>query len=153
MTRWSLDLESAARTLNVTTQNGIRKVVLPVERRSRTKQSHLHSPTLSGKFFSDTLFPKEKSVHGHSCAQLTTNGSGYTHYYTMKAKSEAPDALMAFIHESGVLAWQVVDNAPEQNHARWNKIQREFQTLQTNTEPYTLRGRTVQKARSVNSKK
>jgi len=55
----------------------------------------------------------------------------------MKAKSEAPDALTDFIHESGVLAWLVVDNAPEQNHARWNKIQREFQTLQTNTEPYS----------------
>ena len=56
----------------------------------------------------------------------------------MKAKSEAPDALMAFIHESGVLAWQVVDNAPEQNHARWNKIQREFHIRQMNTEPYSL---------------
>ena len=44
---------------------------------------------------------------------------------------------MDFIHESGILAWLAVDNAPEQNHARWNKIQREFHVRQTNTEPYS----------------
>ena len=55
----------------------------------------------------------------------------------MRAKSEPPDALMDFIHENGVPAWLVVDNAPEQNHARWNKIQREFHIRQTNTEPYS----------------
>ena len=136
-TRWGIGLESAARALNVTSQNGIRKVVLPVERPFRTKQSHLHFPTLDGKFFSDTMFPHPKSVRGHSCAQLMTNGKGYTHSYPMKAKSEAPDALMDFIHESGVPTWLVVDNAPEQNHARWNKIQREFHIQQTNTEPYS----------------
>ena len=55
----------------------------------------------------------------------------------MMAKSETPNALMDFIHENGVPAWLVVDNAPEQNHARWNKIQREFHIWQTNTEPYS----------------
>ena len=44
---------------------------------------------------------------------------------------------MDFIHESGVPAWLVVDNALEQNYARWNKIQREFHILQTNMEPYS----------------
>ena len=44
---------------------------------------------------------------------------------------------MDFIHESGIPAWLVVDNAPEQKHARWNKIQREFHIRQTNTEPYS----------------
>jgi hypothetical protein len=48
-TRWYIGLESAARTLNVTTQNGIQKVVIPVERRFRTKQSHFPFPTLDGK--------------------------------------------------------------------------------------------------------
>jgi hypothetical protein len=77
------------------------------------------------------------SALGHSCAQLATNGSGYIHFYPTKAKSEEPDTLMDFIHESGVPAWLVVDNALEQNYARWNKIQREFHILQTNMEPYS----------------
>jgi hypothetical protein len=111
-TRWCIGLESASRTLNVTTQNGIRKVVLPVERRFRTKQSHLRFPTLDGKWFSDTSFPVPKSIRGNSSAQLTTNGKGYTQFYPMRAKSEAPNALMDFIHENGVPAWLVVDNAP-----------------------------------------
>ena len=136
-TIWGIGLESAARILDVTTQNGIQKVVLPVEQCFRTKQSHLRFPTLDGKFFSDTTFPHPKSIRGNSCAQLTTNGKSYTHFYPMKAKSEAPNALMDFIHESGVPAWLVIDNAPEQNHARWNKIQCEFHILQTNTEPYS----------------
>jgi hypothetical protein len=108
-----------------------------MERRFRTKQSHLRFPTLDGKWFSDTSFPVPKSIRGNSAAQLTMNGKGYTHFYPMRAKSEAPDALMDFIHENGVPAWLVVDNAPEQNHGRWNKIQREFHNWQTNTEPYS----------------
>jgi hypothetical protein len=126
-TRWCIGPESASRTLNVTTQNGIRKVMLPVERRFRTKQSHLRFLTLDGKWFSDTTFPVPKSIRGNSSAQLTTNGKGYTHFFPMRAKSESPAALMDFIHENGVPAWLVVDNTPEQNHARWNKkVQREF---------------------------
>jgi hypothetical protein len=138
VTRWCIGLESASRTLNVTTQNGIRKVVLSVERRFRTKQSHLRFPTLDGKWFSNTTFPVQKSICGNSFAQLTTNGKGYTHFFPMRAKSETPDALMDFIHENGVPAWLVVDNAPKQNHAWWNKIQREFHIRQTNMKPYSL---------------
>ena len=39
--RWGIGLDTAHRTLTATTQSGIRRVLHPVKRRYKTRQSHL----------------------------------------------------------------------------------------------------------------
>ena len=59
--RWCIGEAVAARTLKVTTQMGIRNCLYPIERRFRTKQSHLRYPQLSwrhGRFYTDTFFAR-----------------------------------------------------------------------------------------------
>ena len=135
--RWGIGINAAERTLTVTTQAGIRKLHNPVERRFHTKQSHLRFPTLLGRFYTDTMFFTRTSIRSHTCAQVITNGLGYTHVYPMKTKSCAPDALTDFIHSSGIPAWIVADNAPELTKGRWRAIIREYHIRQTTTEPYS----------------
>jgi hypothetical protein len=60
--RWGIGLDTAHRTLTATTQNGIRRVLHPIERRYKTRQSHLRFPTLSTRFYTDTMFSMTKSL-------------------------------------------------------------------------------------------
>jgi hypothetical protein len=60
--RWYIGKEMAARTLNATTQYGMRFVEGPLERRLKTSQAHLRSHTLYTKMYSDTLFGGIKSI-------------------------------------------------------------------------------------------
>ena len=45
--RWGIGLDTAHRTLVATTQVGVRKILHPVERRYRTRQTHLRFPSLN----------------------------------------------------------------------------------------------------------
>jgi hypothetical protein len=44
--RWGIGLDTAHRTLEATTQKGVRRVLHPIERRYKTRQTHLRFPTL-----------------------------------------------------------------------------------------------------------
>jgi hypothetical protein len=91
--RWGIGLDTAHRTLTATTQNGIRRVLHPIERRYKTRQSHLRFPTLNTRFYTDTMYSTTKSIRGNKCAQVFTNGLGYDLFYPLKKESEVGDAL------------------------------------------------------------
>ncbi len=92
--RWGVGLDTAKRTLQVTTQSGIRNFLARGERKVSQKLDHLAFPNLSGKW---------KSVRGPLTAQVFTNGRGSNHFYLMKNKGLAdPNALMPFIQEVGI---------------------------------------------------
>jgi hypothetical protein len=95
--QWGIGLKTAHRTLMATTQQGIRCVLHPMERRYKTRQSHVSFPTLNTRFYTDTMFATAKSTRGHKCAQVFTNGSGYNLFYPMKKESDASEALNEFI--------------------------------------------------------
>ncbi|MGH7954921.1 MAG: hypothetical protein ACREOZ_03080 [Gloeomargaritales cyanobacterium] len=65
--RWGIGLETAKRTLNVTTQKCIRNAVHPLHRRYRTKQQQLRYNQLSSRLCSDTMFSFHKSIRNNSC--------------------------------------------------------------------------------------
>jgi hypothetical protein len=46
-------------------------------RRFKTSQQQLNHKQLATKFYSDTLFPKVKSLRGNTCAQLFCTSDGY----------------------------------------------------------------------------
>ena len=113
--RWGVGLDTAKRTLKVTTQSGIRNVLAKGERKVRQKLDHLAFPNLSGKWYTDTMFSNVQSVRGHLTVQVFTNGRGSDHFYPMKSKGMVgPNALMPFIREVGIPQTIVIDNAREE---------------------------------------
>ncbi len=81
--RWLIGLESAARTLQATTQLGMRYVEGPLEHHLRTSQAHMHFLSLNIVAYTDTMFSNLKSVRGYSCAQVFTNGNNFSSVYPM----------------------------------------------------------------------
>jgi hypothetical protein len=135
--RWNIGLEAAKRTLQATTQSGIRNVLAPGERKVRQRLDHLKYPTLKGRFWSDTSFANVKSLRGHQTAQHFTNGLGYERFYPMRSKSEAPTALMSFIQDAGIPSTLVTDNAHEEMQGEWGQTCRVYHIQQKNTVPYS----------------
>ncbi len=136
--RWGIGLDQAHKTLQVTTQRGVRKVLHPLERRYRTRQTHLRYPTVNRKFYSDTMFATTKSVRGNKCAQVFTDGAGWDVVYPMAKKSEAPEALSKLIHEFSMVPKHIItDDAPEQTGGRWKELVDMHRIRQTWTEPYS----------------
>jgi hypothetical protein len=63
----------------------------------------------------DTLFSKIKSLNGHTCAQLITNGT-FTRIYPMESKSShnIAQALNEFVDDVGIPGTLICDLASEQ---------------------------------------
>ena len=100
--RWHIGLDTAKRTLQVTTQAGVRNVLVPSERKVRMKAPRLKFPSIKGKFYVDEMFAKVKSARGFIGASVNTNGLGYDLVYLWNRKAEHPDTLMSFIHDVSV---------------------------------------------------
>lgn len=135
--RWGIGLDTAHKTLATTTQYGVRRVLHPVERRYRTRQTHLRFPTLNTKLYTDTMFSATKSLRGHSCAQVFTNGVGYDLFYPLKKESEAASALNEVIRTVGVPKEIVSDGAKAETQGRFAELAREYRIKQRQTEPYS----------------
>ena len=91
--RWAIGLDTAKRTLQVTTQAGIRNVLAPGERKLRQRLDHLKFPNFWGRFYTNTMFSKVTSIRGHRTAQIFTNGQGYDQFYRMESKSGPPTLM------------------------------------------------------------
>lgn len=135
--RWHIGLETADRTLKVTTQKGVRTVIHPLERRYKTAQRHLKFPSIKAKSFSDTMFSKVPSIHGDKAAQVFTIPPSYTHFYPMKSKSEAPRKLMQYIQDIGIVSELVTDNAGEEKGTEWMEVVKAHHIKAKSTEPYS----------------
>ena len=134
--RWGIGLDTAHRTITVTTQNGIRRVLHPVERRYRTRQAHLRFPTLNTRLYTDTMFSAVSSLRGNKCAQVFTNGISYDLFYPLKKEAMAVDALNEVIRTVGVPKELVSDGACAELHGRFAKVANKYRIKQRVTEPY-----------------
>ena len=135
--RWGIGLESAKRTLQVTTQFGLRHVIHPYDKRYKTTFDHMRFPTLAQKYYSDTMFVKLKSLQQNKCAQVFTDGGGDIHVYPIQSKSQAPEALMNFIQDVGVPRDLVTDGAKEETLGRWKEIVKKFRIHSRASEAYS----------------
>jgi hypothetical protein len=135
--RWGIGLDTAHRTLTATTQLGVRKVLHPVERRYRTRQSHLRFPNLNTKLYTDTMFATTKSTRGNKCAQVFTNGTGYDLFYPLKKESLASEALNEVIRTVGVPRELISDGARAEVYGRFGAVAKEYRIKQRTTEPYS----------------
>jgi hypothetical protein len=135
--RWYIGIEPAARTLQATTQQGMRYVEGPLERRLRTSQAHMRFPSLNIVTYTDTMFSGKRSVRGFTCAQVFTDGYNFSRVYPMRAKGDAPHALMLFIHEVGVPKTLLSDLALEETRGEWAKIVKQYHIDHRTTEART----------------
>ena len=70
--RWFIGIDNAAQTYNVTTQKKVRLAILPLSRRYRA-DCHFNRPTLKGKWYTDYMFGRTKSLDGNAGAQVFAN--------------------------------------------------------------------------------
>jgi hypothetical protein len=135
--RWGIGLNSAKAKLLNTTQDGVRNVYLPSERKTRKKTPWMHFPSFKGDYFTDQMFSKIPLAHNDTGGSLFTNGLGYDRFYPWKGKGEHPQALMEFIHDSGVPQTLVSDNALEETHGATCDICRKHHIKQRVTVPHS----------------
>jgi len=81
------------------------------------------------------MFGSIKSVRGYTCAQLFTDGHGFSRVYPMKSKGDAHHALMQFIHEVGIPKDLLTDGALEEMRGEWGRIVKQYHIHQRTTEP------------------
>ena len=68
--RWNIGLETARMTLNASTQYLVRSATQPLSRRYKTDWMQTKYRRLSDQWYSDTMFPKTKSIKGRSAVQV-----------------------------------------------------------------------------------
>jgi hypothetical protein len=137
---WKIGLDAAANTLKATTQLVIRHALHPLHKRFRTEAAQLRYPRLGGRFgrfSSDTMFAKTKSIRGHTMAQIFANDIDFTKLIPMKRKGEAGDSLLEFIHDVGIPSEIHMDGSKEQTLGKWKEVIRKFDIKQTISEPYS----------------
>jgi hypothetical protein len=115
--RWGIGLNTAKKTLQATTQAGVRNVLAPGKWKVRQRLDHLKFLNLHGQYYTNTMFSKVKLTRGHKTAQVFTNGHGYDRFYPLPSKRFAGKALMSFIHDAGITQLLISDNSGEQTFA------------------------------------
>ena len=90
--KWRIGLDKAKRTLQSTTQDNVRSSLKPLTRRYRTGLLLQRLRRLNCRFYTDTLFAKDKSIVGNAYTQIFTNG-GCFQIIPMISKSEAGTIL------------------------------------------------------------
>ena len=109
---WNIGLDTAAKTLQVTTQQGVRTALHPIQRRYRVDHLQLHRNRLNTTFYVDQLFAKTKSLRGNSCATVFTNGK-FTAVYPAETRKHAGQALADFAQDVGIPEHLTADLAGE----------------------------------------
>jgi hypothetical protein len=114
---WRIDLETAKRTLEVTTQSKQHVPNPKLAKNYTTNDRMLRYKRINEKFFMDTFFATKKagkSTRGHTCCQLFVTDKGFLYVVPMKSKSEVILALKQFSKEIGAPDAIIADSANEQ---------------------------------------
>ena len=111
--RWHISVTQAEKTLQKTTQKFLRSAILPLSRRYRADRM-FRRKTLDGKWSTDTLDGRVKSLDGNRYAQVFANKGYFSKIYPMDSKSKAGDALRLFCAEFGIPHDLTFDGSKEQ---------------------------------------
>ncbi|KAI2497802.1 Reverse transcriptase (RNA-dependent DNA polymerase) [Fragilaria crotonensis] len=136
--RWMTGLATAQKTLDVTTQKGVRSIPNPATKRFRTQMTHLRYPRMGGMFYADIMEPKVLSLESHRYAHVIGNGRGFTKVYPMERKNESIYALDDFVKKVGIPETLLCDNDPTmEGWKEWKKRIRRYSIDPKYTEPYS----------------
>ena len=93
---WRIDLDSAKRTLEATSQHSTRSENPTLSHNYGTNNCILWYKRIKEHFFMDTLFSTKtarKSSRGNTCCQRFVTGKGFVYVVPMKSKSEFLQAV------------------------------------------------------------
>ena len=133
--RWGIGQEIARRTLDVTTQLGMRAILHPTQRHFRTAMPHLRYPHLKGTYYANTLFLNTKSARGFRCANVIGDGVGFTKFWPMVSKADSHESLQHFVQDVGILEQFVTDSDHTMTYKAWKAKIKEYRITQTTPEP------------------
>jgi hypothetical protein len=125
---WKIDVDTAKRTIDATTQLRQHDANASISRNYSTNDRMLRYKRINSHFFTDTFFvtKKAKSQRGNNCMQLFVSDKGFVYVVPMKTKSDFPFALKQFAKEIGVPIALISDPAGEQTSNAVKSIAREM---------------------------
>ena len=114
--RWGTHIETAKRTLDATTQRGVRSVLNPtMTRRYRTNDRQLRYRRLSHDMFTDTLEASVRSwFRQNRYAQVFATAFGWCRFYPMKKKWDAYHGLSLMAARDSVPPHLIMVGSKEQ---------------------------------------
>ena len=101
---WHVDVDAARKTLDLTSQQSVRKDNPMLSHNCGTNDRMLRHKHLKDYFFMDTLFATKKakaSSKGHSCLQLFVTGKGFIYVVPMRKESDVLQAAKQFAKAMG----------------------------------------------------
>ena len=100
--RFGIGLERAKQTLKATTQQGTRSALLPISRRYRADRQ-FGIKRLNGKFSTDTIWAKNRTLGGNVASQIYSHKCGFnTAYHLDRATGDNIGySLSNFVSEYG----------------------------------------------------
>ena len=136
--KWLVSPEVARRTLERTTQRGVRTISNPsLSRRFRTNDRQLRYKRLRHDCFTDTMMAKTKSRRGEVYTQVYATGFHWSRAYPMKKKSDAHETLSLVFQRDGVPPRMIMDGSKEQTQGRFKKKCQDADCRIKQTEPYS----------------
>ena len=96
-----IGLDKSKQTLQSTTHDYVRSALKPLTRRYRKYLLLQMLRRLNCRFYTDTIFAKEKSIVGNTCTQIFTDGD-FFQIISMRFKSEAVTKLYRINRDVGV---------------------------------------------------
>jgi len=142
--RWRTSLATAASTLQASTTRAVRfyPQMEELSRRFRTRQGQLRYPHLRTRWYTDTMFPKDKvkSVRGHTCAQLFCNDQCWAKVYPMRSEADCGDRFNEAIRQYGIPELGIhSDNAAAEtgDFTEFERVRKIHLVPRTTTEPHS----------------
>jgi hypothetical protein len=112
--RWHIGLDAAQRTIDRTTQLGVRDYSHSLgTRRLRHSTQQLKYRRLNSVVYTDTMFSGCRSLQQNTCAQVYVTPFEWTRVYPIKSKKDAHLTLDLLHHQYGVFHTIIPDNARE----------------------------------------
>ena len=137
---WRIDLDSAQRTLDVTTQQQMHTPNASFTRNFSTSDWRLRYKRIKEFFFMDTFFATKKakkSSRGNTCVQLFVTDKGFVYVVPMKSKADVLKAVKQFAKEIGAPDAIICDHSGEQSSHALRQFLSEIDTglriLEANT--------------------
>jgi phage-related protein len=137
--RWHISLEMAQRTIETTTQKGVRDFTHMKGSRRLCHWTHqLQYKPLNAICYTDTMLAVMPLLFNkYTCAQIYVIDFGWTKVYPMRFKSEAPSTLDLLHNQYGAFREMAPDNAKELTSEEFKRKLRRAGTVIRPIEAYT----------------
>lgn len=135
---WNVGLSVAKKTLQCTTQKGVRSTLYPsIERRWPTGDRALRYRRLGHDVYHDTLHARVISLRGHKFSEIYCTGFGWSRNFPISRISEVHDTLNLFLNRYGIPSALISDGAKVYEYGEFNKLAKQAGCYCKYTDPHS----------------